>query len=40
VSESVACFRKRAAWRFAEAFERRQRIISPARLGIEPLVTA
>ena len=39
-SESVACFRKRAAWRFAEAFERRQRIVSPARLGIEPLVTA
>jgi lipoate-protein ligase B len=40
MSESVACFRKRAAWRFAEAFERRQRIVSPARLGIEPLVTA
>jgi len=39
-SESVACFRKRAAWRFAEAFERRQRIVSPARLGIESLVTA
>ena len=40
VSESVACFRKRAAWRFAEAFERRQRIVSPTRLGIDQLVTA
>jgi len=35
VSESLACFRKRAAWRFCEAFGRRQRIVSPARLGID-----
>mgnify|MGYP001176819248 CR=1 FL=1 len=40
VSESVACFRKRAAWRFCEAFERRQRLVSPARLGIEQPVPA
>jgi len=35
VSESLECFRKRAAWRFCEAFGRRQRLVSPARLGIE-----
>jgi lipoyl(octanoyl) transferase len=28
----VDCFRKRAAWRFAQAHGRRQRIVSPARL--------
>ena len=26
------CFRKRVAWRFAEAFDRRQRIVTPARV--------
>ena len=34
-AEGLACFRKRAAWRFCEAFGRRQRIVSAARLGIE-----
>jgi lipoate-protein ligase B len=33
------CFRKRVAWRFAEAFGLRQRIVSPERLiGIEAAV--
>jgi lipoyl(octanoyl) transferase len=40
VRESVTCFRKRAAWRFCEAFGKRQRIVTPARLGIEALVAA
>jgi len=31
-TESMTCFRKRVAWRFAEAFELRQRLVSPARL--------
>jgi len=30
---SLPCFRKRMAFRFAEAFGRRQRLVSPARLG-------
>jgi lipoate-protein ligase B len=34
--EGVACFRKRMAYRFAQAFGRRQRLISPQRLGIAP----
>ena len=29
---AMPCFRKRAAWRFAQAFGRRQRLVSPARL--------
>ena len=29
---TLPCFRKRMAWRFAEAFEMRQRIVSPRRL--------
>jgi lipoate-protein ligase B len=29
---SLPCFRKRMAWRFAEAFDRRQRLVSPRRL--------
>jgi len=33
-SEGVACFRKRMAHAFCEAFERRQRIVTPQRLGI------
>jgi lipoyl(octanoyl) transferase len=33
--ESLPCFRKRMAHRFAEAFGRRQRIVSLARLGVE-----
>ena len=28
----MSCFRKRVAWRFAEAFGARQRIVTPARL--------
>jgi lipoate-protein ligase B len=32
--EGLACFRKRAAYQFARAFGRRQRLISPERLGI------
>ena len=34
--EGVACFRKRMAYRFAQAFGRRQRLISPERLGLAP----
>jgi lipoate-protein ligase B len=32
VDEGVACFRKRAAYAFARAFGRRQRIVTPQRL--------
>ena len=32
--EGLACFRKRVAYRFAQAFGRRQRLITPERLGI------
>jgi lipoyl(octanoyl) transferase len=35
-AESVACFRKRIGHRFSEAFGRRQRLVSAARLGIGP----
>ena len=31
-SPSLPCFRKRMAWRFAEAFGMRQRLVSPGRL--------
>ena len=34
-AEGLPCFRKRMAWRFSEAFGRRQRLVSPSRLGIE-----
>jgi lipoyl(octanoyl) transferase len=40
VAEGLACFRKRMAFRFCEAFGRRQRLVTPARLGIGELVTA
>ncbi|HEX6021378.1 MAG TPA: lipoyl(octanoyl) transferase LipB [Solirubrobacter sp.] len=40
IAEGVACFRKRMGYRFAEAFGRRQRLVTPARLGIETLVPA
>jgi lipoyl(octanoyl) transferase len=40
VAEGLACFRKRAAHRFCEAFGRRQRLVTPRRLGIETLVPA
>jgi lipoate-protein ligase B len=39
-SEGVACFRKRMGHAFCEAFGLRQRLISPARLGIGEPVTA
>jgi lipoyl(octanoyl) transferase len=35
IAEGVACFRKRMGYRFSEAFGRRQRLVSAARLGIE-----
>ena len=40
--DDLACFRKRMGHRFAEAFGRRQRLVSPQRLGIgapEPVGT-
>ena len=39
-AEGIACFRKRVGHRFSEAFGRRQRLVSAARLGIEQLVPA
>jgi lipoyl(octanoyl) transferase len=39
-SEGVACFRKRMGHAFCEAFGVRQRLVSPARLGIGELVVA
>ena len=42
-SDDMACFRKRMAYRFAQAFGRRQLLITPERLGIarnEPAVGA
>jgi lipoyl(octanoyl) transferase len=38
--EGIACFRKRMGYRFCEAFDRRQRLVSPARLNIEQPVAA
>ena len=35
LAEGVACFRKRMGYRFADAFGRRQRLVSAARLGVE-----
>jgi lipoyl(octanoyl) transferase len=40
IAEGVACFRKRMGYRFSEAFGRRQRLVSAARLGIDTLVPA
>jgi lipoate-protein ligase B len=37
---SLPCFRKRMAWRFAEAFGRRQRIVSARRILERPRVAA
>ena len=39
-AEGMACFRKRVAYRFAEAFGLRQRLVSASRLGIETPVAA
>ncbi|MEA2271999.1 MAG: hypothetical protein QOI98_707, partial [Solirubrobacteraceae bacterium] len=33
-----ACFRKRMAWRFAEAYGRRQRLVSAHRLAADTVV--
>ena len=35
IAEGLTCFRKRMGYRFAEAFGRRQRLVSATRLGIE-----
>ena len=35
-SEGLDCFRKRVAYRFAQTFGRRQRLVSPSRLGAGP----
>jgi lipoyl(octanoyl) transferase len=40
VAEGVPCFRKRAAYAFARAFHRRQRIVTPHRLGAHEPVAA
>ena len=40
VAEGLACFRKRMAFRFCEAFGRRQRLVKPERLGIREPVAA
>jgi lipoate-protein ligase B len=40
VAEGLACFRKRMAYRFCEAFGRRQRLVTPARLGLGERVAA
>ena len=40
VAEGLACFRKRMGHRFSEAFGRRQRLVTPARLGIDEPVAA
>jgi lipoyl(octanoyl) transferase len=39
---TLECFRKRMAFRFAEAFGRRQRLVSPVRVGLaeEPVPAA
>jgi lipoyl(octanoyl) transferase len=34
--DDVGCFRKRMAYRFAQAFGRRQRLVTPGRIGIAP----
>jgi len=40
IDEGLPCFRKRAAFRLCEAFGRRQRLVTPQRLGIDQLVPA
>ena len=39
-ARSLPCFRKRMAWRFAEAFGMRQRLVSPGRLVEREAVAA
>src|SRR5215213_5934266 len=38
--EPLRCFRRRAAWRFAEAFGARQRLVTPRRLAAAAAVEA
>jgi lipoyl(octanoyl) transferase len=38
--ENMKCFRKRVAWRFAEAYGLRQRLVSPERLLGLPVASA
>jgi len=40
VAEGIACFRKRMGHRFCEAFGRRQRLVTPQRLGLPTPVAA
>src|SRR3954447_11928703 len=40
IEEGLACFRKRMGHRFSEAFGRRQRLVTPERLGIGEPVAA
>ena len=40
IAEGLHCFRKRMAFRFCEAFGRRQRLVTPQRLGLPALVAA
>jgi len=39
-SRSLPCFRKRMAYRFSQAFDRRQRLVSPGRLLEREMVAA
>ena len=39
-SAPLPCFRRRMAWRFSEAFGRRQRLVSGRRLGLRPRARA
>ena len=39
-TDGVACFRKRVAYRFADAFGLRQRLVTPERLGLRVPVAA
>jgi len=38
--DGLACFRRRVAWRFAEAFGRRQRLVAAARVAGRPTLAA
>jgi lipoyl(octanoyl) transferase len=38
--DHMKCFRKRVAWRFAEAYGLRQRLVSPERLLGAPVASA
>ena len=38
VTEGIDCFRRRMGYAFARAFGRRQRLVSPARIGARPSI--